>query len=61
MKLNEGEVICGGCKGSGVVRAWNVAYTAMKTVVCGQCKGKGKIDWITNIMPCNFVRKGELL
>ena len=50
IELEDGEVICPECKGDGVVRAWNVAYTSMRTVTCLRCFGTKKLDWIDMIV-----------
>ena len=43
MRLNEGEVICDECNGTGVL---------FHTIsgLCSKCNGKGKLDWVTNAM-----------
>jgi hypothetical protein len=39
--LNEGEVICDKCNGTGL---WEKVHQ------CYKCLGKGKLDWVTNVM-----------
>ena len=41
--LNEGEVICDKCDGTGDISGGGY-------VKCPKCKGKGKLDWVTNAM-----------
>lgn len=41
MLINEGEVICDKCNGTGYSR---------KNVPCYKCRGTGKLDWVTNVM-----------
>ena len=44
--LNEGEVICDKCKGSGYSRE----YGLLRGLKCDKCQGKGKLDWVSNAM-----------
>jgi len=46
IELNDGEIICSKCDGSGV------HYNRMdiSTFVCSKCLGRGKLDWIENIV-----------
>jgi len=41
MILNEGEVICDQCNGTGL---WEKVHQ------CYKCLGRGKLDWVTNVM-----------
>ena len=41
MMLNEGEVKCGRCNGTG---------KRERRFTCPKCLGKGKLDWVTNAM-----------
>jgi hypothetical protein len=41
MILNEGEVICDKCNGTG---------TRWRGFTCQKCYGKGKLDWVSNAM-----------
>ena len=43
MILNEGEVICDKCNGTG-------GQTHTFSGICYKCLGKGKLDWVTNAM-----------
>ena len=45
MLLNEGEVICDKCNGTGF---WE--ETGLRGHQCYKCLGKGKLDWVTNVM-----------
>lgn len=45
MILNEGEVICDKCNGTGF---WG--ENDLKEHQCYKCLGKGKLDWVTNVM-----------
>ena len=42
MILNEGEVICDKCNGTG--------FWEKNGLQCYKCLGKGKLDWVTNVM-----------
>jgi DnaJ-class molecular chaperone len=42
LKLEEWEVVCNKCEGSG--KSW------IYTTPCTKCQGKGKVDWIENIV-----------
>jgi len=42
MLLNEGEVICDKCNGTG--------FWEKNGLQCYKCLGKGKLDWVTNVM-----------
>jgi len=49
LKLNEGELICPYCKGSGYIYRkpkWGVK----ETLSCPLCGTAGKVDWIRNIV-----------
>jgi hypothetical protein len=45
MVLNEGEVICDKCNGTGF---WE--ENGLRGHQCYKCLGKGKLDWVTNVM-----------
>ncbi len=45
MILNEGEVICDKCNGTGF---WE--ENGLRGYQCYKCLGKGKLDWVTNVM-----------
>jgi DnaJ-class molecular chaperone len=46
-KLEEGEVICSNCNGSGFSR-YNDNFVGYD--VCRKCDGEGKLNWIDNIL-----------
>jgi len=52
INLEEGEVICSLCDGTGVTCITNEYWDEgeYRRVSCYQCDGKGKTDWVTNIM-----------
>lgn len=43
--LNEGEVICDQCNGTGF---WE--ENGLRGHQCYKCLGKGKLDWVSNVM-----------
>ena len=45
MELQEHELVCRGCEGSGIKDNDEIAL-----VVCQKCGGSGKVDWISNAM-----------
>jgi len=55
MKLNEGEIICDRCNGTG---------NEPGKIICSKCRGEGKIDWIDNIFngkregSCYYIKPG---
>ena len=46
IELNDGEMICSRCDGSGV----HYNRNDKSTFVCSKCNGDGKLDWIENIV-----------
>jgi len=51
LNLEEGEVICSLCDGTGVTFITNDYWMEGEyEVPCYQCDGEGKTDWVTNIM-----------
>ena len=42
--LEEGEIICSECNGTGVNRHGTFEY------VCSKCQGDGKLDWVENVV-----------
>jgi DnaJ-class molecular chaperone len=46
MKLNEGEVLCDNCNGSGESL---FPYQALKKE-CTKCQGDGKLDWVEAVV-----------
>ena len=59
VKINEGEVVCDKCKGSGklIPDSYNL-YTPYPRE-CDKCFGCGKLDWIENIVG-KFWDRGKL-
>ena len=57
MKLEEYEIICSDCSGSGLDQTRIYKYS------CGKCNGEGKLDWIENVVgkrkPSRYVRPGS--
>ncbi len=45
MKVEEGEMACNDCKGTG-----NIEFNADVLITCIKCQGAGKVDWIENIV-----------
>jgi len=60
MKLEEGEMICDKCNGTGT----NLDQTFgddLRHSWCNKCHGRRKVDWITNIIgetPCYYIKPG---
>jgi DnaJ-class molecular chaperone len=46
--MNEGELICDKCKGSGM--SWFNS-------ICKKCQGTGKVDWIENIIGKKMIER----
>jgi len=53
--LNEGELICDECEGTGYSRKVNIICFK-----CPKCDGKGKLDWVTNAMGNSCPLWGEI-
>jgi len=49
MNLQEGELICDKCNGTGQ-SIEELTETSKKWTWCSKCYGSGKVDWIDNIM-----------
>jgi len=50
MKLEEGEVICPQCEGTGKPNNNKFENFYLVPKVCDKCHGSGKLDWIENIV-----------
>jgi len=47
--LNEGEVCCDKCNGSGYIEN-NQKECRTFRIICDKCNGDGKLDWIENVL-----------
>lgn len=47
MDLEEGEMVCDRCNGTG---NFPVSDDGQNCAICSKCWGEGKVDWIENIM-----------
>ena len=50
IKLEEGEIICSKCNGSGESYTDPIYVEYFGNKSCKKCKGKGKLDWIEVIV-----------
>jgi len=51
MHLEEGEMICDKCEGTGImIRVRKPVGEISTGTICRKCHGTGKVDWIENIM-----------
>ena len=50
MELEEGEIICDKCRGSGNEATFENKPDYRVYSLCDKCKGKGKLDWIEVIV-----------
>ena len=49
IKLNDGEVICSRCKGSGYEKR-RLRWGTQEKLSCALCDARGKVDWIRNVV-----------
>jgi hypothetical protein len=57
--LNEGEMICDKCEGTG--KESNTSASTLYSRFCKKCLGSGKVDWVDNAMGGKKPTVGEFI